>query len=195
MSPWLVGRGIDPTQARAVAGASGGRLDRAELLVGDPGLAARQEQWREVPTRLGRERCGGRGSGRGAAGGGGRGIGPPTRTARTRAGRAGRAGRGGRGQGNCRPPGDRGSPRSEERRWRTDDLRFGLATLAGVYHDRLVTGRPDRRRRRLAGPHSGPSAGRPTGSCHRAGHRGPAPQSQRVTPYGRVMVTLSGMDE
>ena len=26
----------------------------------------------------------------------------------------------------------------EERRWRTDDLRFGLATLAGVYRDRLV---------------------------------------------------------
>ncbi len=26
----------------------------------------------------------------------------------------------------------------EERRWRTDDLRFGLATLAEVYRDRLV---------------------------------------------------------
>ncbi len=28
--------------------------------------------------------------------------------------------------------------RREERRWRTDDLRFGLAALAAVYRDRLV---------------------------------------------------------
>ena len=27
----------------------------------------------------------------------------------------------------------------EERRWRTDELRIGLATLAAVYRDRLVT--------------------------------------------------------
>ena len=36
VADWLVGRAIDPAQAAAVAGASGGRLDRAELLVADP---------------------------------------------------------------------------------------------------------------------------------------------------------------
>ena len=70
----------------------------------------------------------------------------------------------------------------EERRWRTDDLRFGLATLAEVYRDRLVAtvgadeGEPSsgRARPKVGGPcdrwrPSGkrrrPSAATPTSRC------------------------------
>ncbi len=49
---WLVGRGVDPDHAAAVARASGGSLDRARLLVSDADFVSRQERWRSVPARL-----------------------------------------------------------------------------------------------------------------------------------------------
>ena len=49
---WLVARGVERGHAESVARASGGRLDRARLLVSDAGFAARQDQWRSVPARL-----------------------------------------------------------------------------------------------------------------------------------------------
>jgi DNA polymerase-3 subunit delta' len=139
VAAWLVGRGVDPAQARAVAGASGGRLDRAELLVGDPGFAARQEQWRAVPSRLD-------GSGAAAAAVAEELLAAvdeavtPLRQQHARelvvlaeeaeaVGNKGIAGR----------RGIEDRHRREERRWRTDDLRFGLATLAGVYRDKVVS--------------------------------------------------------
>ena len=74
----------------------------------------------------------------------------------------------------------------EERRWRTDDLRFGMATLAGAYRDRLVAStephRPD------------PPPGSPGGSLRALrqvesiGPRlgGTGPQRQRTALDGRV---------
>jgi DNA polymerase-3 subunit delta' len=138
VAEWLVGRGVDPGLAAEVAHASGGRLDRARLLVGDEGFAARQEQWRTVPARL---------DGTGAAAAAvsselltsAEAVLAPLREqhARELADLVEQA----------EAIGSRGVPgrkqveeghRREERRWRTDDLRFGLATLAGVYRDRLV---------------------------------------------------------
>ncbi len=139
VADWLVGKGVDPAQAQAVAGAAGGRLDRAELLVGDPGFASRQEQWRAVPTRLD-------GSGGAAA------VVSEELLAAVDEGvaplRAQHAGElavlaeqaeamGGKGIAGRRGIEER--HRREERRWRTDDLRFGLATLAGVYRDKVVS--------------------------------------------------------
>jgi DNA polymerase-3 subunit delta' len=48
----LVGEGVDPARAAEVAGACGGRLDRARLLASDPGAAARQALWRGAPEQL-----------------------------------------------------------------------------------------------------------------------------------------------
>jgi DNA polymerase-3 subunit delta' len=48
----LVDEGVAPDTAAAVAAASGGSIDRARLLVSDAGLAARREQWAMVPRRL-----------------------------------------------------------------------------------------------------------------------------------------------
>ena len=136
---WLVARGVDADLAATVGRASGGRLDRARLLVSDAGFVARQSQWRSVPARL---------DGTGAAAAAvsdellasvGRGAGPAARAARSGAGRSGRAGRAVGGQGRSRGAEQiEDRHKREERRWRTDDLRFGLATLAGVYRDRLV---------------------------------------------------------
>ena len=48
----LVAEGIPEATAEQVAVAAAGRLDRARLLAGDPGFAARLAAWREVPARL-----------------------------------------------------------------------------------------------------------------------------------------------
>jgi DNA polymerase-3 subunit delta' len=48
----LVREGTDLVTADAVAQAAGGRLDRARLLVHDPGFAVRLDRWRQVPARL-----------------------------------------------------------------------------------------------------------------------------------------------
>jgi DNA polymerase-3 subunit delta' len=48
----LVAEGVDPAAADEVAQAAGGDLDRARLLATDPALAARRDAWREVPDRL-----------------------------------------------------------------------------------------------------------------------------------------------
>lgn len=135
---WLEARGVDPGLAQSVADASGGRLDRARLLVGDPGFSARQDQWRSVPLRLD-------GSGAAAAAVAGEllaaadeGLVPL---------RAEHAARMASLADQAEASGSKGIPgrksvedghKREERRWRTDELRFGLATLAGVYRDRLV---------------------------------------------------------
>ncbi len=138
LAAWLVTRGVDPALADAVAAAAGGRIDRARLLADDPGFAARQEQWRTVPSRLD-------GTGAQAAIVSSELVGwadealAPLREQHARelteltdeAEALGAKGIPGRRQVEERQ-------RREERRWRTDDLRSGLATLAGVYRDRLV---------------------------------------------------------
>ncbi len=121
-----------------MARASGGRLDRALLLVSDPGFVARQDQWRSVPTRL---------DGTGAAAAVvadellasvNEGLAPlREQQAQELADLAEQAEQvGARGVQGRKQIEDR--HKREERRWRTEDLRFGLAILAGLYRDRLV---------------------------------------------------------
>jgi len=135
---WLVERGVDPDLADSVARASGGSLDRARLLVSDADFVTRQERWRSVPTRL---------DGTGAAAAA---LSSELLAAADQAlsplrqqhaaeleALADQA----EAMGSKSIPGRRQveeGHKREERRWRTDDLRFGLATLAEVYRDRLV---------------------------------------------------------
>jgi len=135
---WLVGRGVAADVAASVAAASGGNLDRARLLAEDPGFDARRRQWRSVPGRL---------DGTGAtavvvadellvlADG----ALEPLREAHARELAA--------LEEQAEVVGARGIPgrkavedrhKREERRWRADDLRMGLAALADAYRDRLV---------------------------------------------------------
>jgi len=153
---WLVGQGVEPDHAAAVAHASGGRLDRARLLVSDAGFAARQDRWRSVPSRL---------DGTGAMAvvvsdellvSVDEGLAPlREQHARELAVLADQADQmGARGIQGRRQIEDR--HKREERRWRTEDLRFGLAILAGMFRDRLV-----------AVAESGSTAGTPGGSGDR----------------------------
>jgi DNA polymerase-3 subunit delta' len=135
---WLVSRGVDPEHAESVSRASGGRLDRARLLVGDPGFVARQQQWKSVPNRL---------DGTGAAAAvvasellvaADEALAPLRQQhAQELAALAGQAElTGAKGIPGRKQVED--AHKREERRWRTDDLRFGLATLAALYRDRLA---------------------------------------------------------
>jgi DNA polymerase-3 subunit delta' len=135
---WLVERGVDPDHADSVARASGGSLDRARLLVSDAGFVARQERWRSVPVRLD-------GTGSAAAALSSELLAAadealaPLR--QQHAAELEALGDQAEAMGNKSIPGRRSveeGHKREERRWRTDDLRFGLATLAEVYRDRLV---------------------------------------------------------
>jgi DNA polymerase III subunit delta' len=135
---WLEVHGVDPERAEVVARAAGGRLDRAELLAGDAEFASRQELWRSIPLRL-------NGTGEAAAAAVddvlaavGEGLAPlRQQQAKELEMLADEAqALGAKGITGRRAIEER--HRREERRWRTDDLRFGLATLAGVYRDRLV---------------------------------------------------------
>ena len=87
-------------------------------------------------------------------------------------------GRGGRARGAGRAATASGAPgarrlddrhKRELRRHRTDELRFGLATLAGAYRDELVAGGAD----------AGPAPWPPRSTPSHAGGRGPHPQPQR----------------
>jgi DNA polymerase-3 subunit delta' len=138
MTAWLVDHGVDVALAESVAAASGGRLDRARLLVNDAGFAARQQRWRSAPTRL---------DGTGAAAAtmssellasADEALAPlREQHAQEIAALVEQAEAGGsKGVPGRKQMEDR--HKREERRWRTDDLRFGLATLAEVYRDRLV---------------------------------------------------------
>jgi DNA polymerase III subunit delta' len=135
---WLVHRGVDPEHADTVARASGGRLDRARLLVADPGFVARQQEWKSVPARL---------DGTGAAAAA---VASALLVAADEALtplREQHADELAALAEQAESSGAKGIPgrkqvedahKREERRWRTDDLRFGLATLAASYRDRLV---------------------------------------------------------
>ncbi len=156
---WLLARGVDRTHAESVARASGGRLDRALLLVSDPGFVARRDAWRSIPSRLD-------GSGAVAArvsdellASVDEGLAPlrerhrqEMATLTEQAELTGARGIQGRKQIEDRH-------KREERRWRTEDLRFGLALLSEMFRDRLV-----------AVTESGPAAGTPggAGESHRA---------------------------
>jgi DNA polymerase-3 subunit delta' len=133
----LVARGGAEARALSAATASGGDFERALLLAADDGLAARAELWRRVPERL---------DGTGS-----------TVVALVGELRAGMDGAHGALEAKhaeqlqqleerVEQLGERGSGRAdlvarqkrEVRRQRSDELRFGMATLARTYRDRLV---------------------------------------------------------
>jgi DNA polymerase-3 subunit delta' len=145
----LVAEGASPELAAELAAATGGRLDRARLLASDPEFEARRQAWLSVPERLD-------GRGHPAAvvadelvGLLDRSVAPlrarhdqelaalEARNARALEinGKVGRGGRGGLKAG-VRELEDR--HKREVRRQRTDELRTGLAILAGAYRDRMV---------------------------------------------------------
>ncbi len=135
----LVDGGVAADRAAVAAAAAGGDLDRARLLATDDDLAVRAELWQQIPGRLD-----------------GTGYLATELTNEVRAGMD-------RAQGpledrqqadveqleaRVEQLGERGSGRAELvarhkreiRRLRYDELRFGLATMARVYRDHLVSG-------------------------------------------------------
>ncbi len=135
----LVASGVDRAQAEAAAAASAGRIDRARLLASDPGFSERTAAWRAVPDRL---------DGTGATVAtlvdellaAADGVLEPLRDRHAEEAselkeRIERYGERGAGRRELEE-----RHRREQRRVRTDELRFGLATLAGAYRDRLVAG-------------------------------------------------------
>ncbi|MBI3257650.1 MAG: hypothetical protein HYZ59_07685 [Actinobacteria bacterium] len=135
----LVGRGVVREKALAAAQAAAGDFTRASLLVGDEHLASRRSFWAQVPHRLDEtgatvavlteealtlvEEAAG-----------------PLRVAQEEALR--------RMEEHVATYGERGSgrrrleatQRRELRRHRAEELRFGLAVLAGCYRDALAVG-------------------------------------------------------
>lgn len=137
----LVAEGADTATAVSAAKAAGGNVERARLLVTDPDLATRHEAWRGLPDRL---------DGSGAA------VMAAVDELRAHIDAVERqvlAPRHAREvadvEARVEQYGLRGSGarqlearhRSEKRRLRTDELRFGLATVASRYRDALVDAR------------------------------------------------------
>lgn len=135
---WLAGQGVTGDIAETVALASGGDLRRAADLSGDDHVAGRHEAWRTAPDRLD-------GSGASVAvlvdelrGMIDEAQGPIDARHGTEmedlAEREERLGTRGSGRRDLEA-----AHKREIRRLRMDELRFGMATLAGVYRDRLRT--------------------------------------------------------
>ena len=158
----LEASGVDRQRAGELAVASGGRLDRARLLAEDDGFQARRQAWRSVPARLDgtgataasiadellasldasvaplsarqttekealEERNARAAEVTGQAKGGG-----------AKGGRAKGGGRAARAVLNTGLKELEEKQRREARRQRTDELRAGLASLAGAYRERLA---------------------------------------------------------
>ncbi len=137
IAEWLAGRGVEPQRAALVAEGADGDVDRARLLVEDDGYVARLALWRSVPTRL---------DGRGTTAAGlakelREGIDAAVIPLRAR-----HAAELEQASEEADAAGERSAAalralterhHREERRWRTTELRAGLATLARVYRDRL----------------------------------------------------------
>jgi DNA polymerase III subunit delta' len=186
LSPGLVAavlecEGIPAEEAATLAAAAGGRLDRARLLAADTEFESRRRAWREVPGRLD-------GTGATAAGVADELIAlldssvEPLKVRHAaerqaleernaRAAEVSGSGRGGRsGARASRATLNAGvrdleeRQRRAERRQRTDELRAGLATLAGAY------------RERMAAAVGGPS---PTAASSASNLAPPAPQAGR----------------
>lgn len=137
----LLARDVEPGRARLAALAAGGDVERGRLLATDDGLVNRVALWQEIPERL---------DGTGSA--------VAALVDELRAGmdsaqvplEARHQGELAALQERVEQFGERGSGRAELvarqrrelRRLRSDELRFGLATLARVYRDRLIA-RPD----------------------------------------------------
>jgi DNA polymerase-3 subunit delta' len=134
---WLLDHGVAPERAAAVAEGAGGDLERARLLADDPGYAARLDLWRSVPELL---------DDTGAVA-----VSlAQSLLAATDAAveplRAEHADELARLEEESKSLKERALPgrkdiidhqRRQESRWRSDDLRAGLAVLARAYRHRL----------------------------------------------------------
>ncbi len=133
----LVAEGVDAERASAAAAAAGGDLDRARTLASDDRLALRHQAWREAPGRLD-------GTGHRAAAVVAElqamiaeALGPLQQVQAAEVAEL---------DEQIEQYGLRGSGKKdlearhkrEVRRFRTAELRFGLATLAAAYRDALV---------------------------------------------------------
>jgi DNA polymerase-3 subunit delta' len=145
----LVADGIGPAEAGELAEVAGGRLDRARLLAADPQFASRRQAWLDVPGRLD-------GSGATAARVADELLAlldasvAPLRARHEAESAAleernlraaevnGKVGRGARSGLTAGVRDLEERQKREVRRQRTDELRTGLAILAGAYRDRLV---------------------------------------------------------
>jgi DNA polymerase III subunit delta' len=137
VAEWLVGRGVEPLHARLVAAGAAGDLERAALLVDDPGYLDRLARWRDVPGRLD-------GTGAAAATAADELLGSLDEAVEPL--RRHHAEELALLEDEARQRGERGLPgrrevterhQRAERRWRTDELRCGLAALQRAYRDRL----------------------------------------------------------
>jgi DNA polymerase-3 subunit delta' len=151
----LGAEGVEPNRAVEVAAAANGSMSRARLLAGDPGFVARRALWAGAPERL---------DGTGSA--------VAIVTTELLASieellaplQARQAEELTELETRAERYGERGSGRKElldrhkreQRRLRMDELRAGLATLAGVYRDRLTQGAHGRHG--VHGTHGGPGA-------------------------------------
>ena len=142
----LVAEGVDSALADEVAVAAGGRLDRARLLASDPEFSDRRSTWKTVPARLD-------GTGAAAAVAAAE-LSALVATAAVAPLEARHAAEAAELAERVERSGERGAGRKELeerhrrelRRLRMDELRFGLATLAGAYRDALAAGGGDARR-------------------------------------------------
>ena len=134
----LEAEGIGSDAAAEAARAAGGRMDRARILASDPEVVARRSAWESVPARL---------DGTGAT------VATIVNELLDLLARGGAAGLAERQDAELaalgereRLTGERGSGRKElearhkreQRRWRIDELRWGLAILAAAYRDRAA---------------------------------------------------------
>ncbi len=138
LTSWLQGQGVEPEAAAELADAAGGNADRARLLADDAGFAARRALWRSVPTRLD-------GTGAVAAA-----LAAELLASAEQAVEPLRARQAAEMEelgAQAEAMGERGIPGRKEieerhnravRKWRTDELRAGLANLARAYRDRMV---------------------------------------------------------
>ncbi|HUC14132.1 MAG TPA: ATP-binding protein [Acidimicrobiales bacterium] len=143
----LVADGVPPERASLVAGLAAGRLDRARLLASDEEAESRRRAWETLPARFD-------GSGATVALLAEELVDALKRSAKPLmlrqeaevaelvevnavAGQTG-PGRAAQTKGVARELEER--HRREQRRQRTDELRTGLAALAGAYRDRVVSG-------------------------------------------------------
>jgi DNA polymerase-3 subunit delta' len=134
----LESEGVAVERAMELAVAAGGSPERARLLAGDAHLAARRALWHSVPARLD-------GTGATAAA-----LAAELLASADEATEPLRAHHAqdidqlaadAEAAGLRAIPGRKSvedSQRREERRWRTDELRAGLAVLAGAYRDRMT---------------------------------------------------------
>ncbi|MGH3732872.1 MAG: hypothetical protein ACRDVC_05770 [Acidimicrobiales bacterium] len=132
----LVAEGASESVAANAAAAANGNLRRARVLVRDPELARRVEQWRAVPARLTGKPADSSRVARELAASLDEAMGPLQHIQQEELERR---------ASDARELGVRVAKRDveaqfrrEQRRFRLDELRFGLSALTGVYRDRMI---------------------------------------------------------